>query len=105
MISTIPLWLAAIFVGVTFIVTALFKKLRAPSDESQSFKPVEANEKAEAGSSKLKSKPTVAINIVAPPFDYRKEPPRAYRPFKTRAHVTMGKLSKDLSTGHHADSW
>ncbi|KAJ5908933.1 hypothetical protein N7495_001615 [Penicillium taxi] len=90
MVTTIPPWLAAIFVGVTFIITVLFRSLRAPNNGRESLKPVEANEKAEAGSLNLKLKPIVATSVVVPPFDFRKEPPRAYRPFKTRTHVAMG---------------
>ena len=105
MLTAIPPWLAAIFVGVTFIVTVLFKNLRAPNNGRESLNPVEANEKAEAGSLNLKPEPTVATSVVAPPFDFRKEPPRVYRSFKTRTHVAMVKISNYLSTGACADSW
>jgi len=105
MMASLPTWLAAIFLSVTLIVTVFVKKLRAPSDGRLSLlKPIEAAEKAKAGGLKLGPEPTVATSAVTPPFDFRHEPPRAYRPFKTRTHVTMGRLSNYPLTGPRADS-
>jgi hypothetical protein len=67
--------------------------------------PIETAKKAKPSGLELGPEPTIAVNAVTRPFDFRQEPPRAYRPFKTRTHVAMGKLSNCSSTGPGADSW
>jgi hypothetical protein len=92
MLASQHTWVAAIFLSVILMVILFVQKLWPPSDERLSLlKPIKGHEKVD-GVSKSGTEGTVATRAVAPPFDFRNEPPRAYRPFKTRTHVVMGKF-------------